>query len=103
MKEPTVHALGSVLESKKPRPKLWGGSKQFAYGFRNAIFFSASYGKCASRSKIEPAAAAATMAHSSASLHFDRDRYRPERVIGIKSESVITFVRIRKQRKSRCE
>src|SRR5215831_14507238 len=76
MREPTVHALGSVLESKKaknPRPKLWGGSKQFAYGLPNAVFF-ASYWKCASRSKIEPAAAATTMAHSSTSLRSDSDR-----------------------------
>jgi hypothetical protein len=82
MREPTVHALGSVLESKKATAPNYGEARTI---------------------RLRPAAAATTMADSSASLRFDSDRYRSERVIEIKSESVITFVGIRKQRKSRCE
>src|SRR5215470_4034608 len=102
MRESTVHTLGSALESKKATTQqTMGRLETVRLRPPQRDFFSASYGKCASRSKIEPAAAATTMAHSSVSLRSDGDRYHPERVIEIKSESVITFVGLRKQQKSR--
>jgi hypothetical protein len=93
MREPTVHALGSVRESKKAKTQTMERLETIRLWPSQRDFFSASYGKCTSRSKIEPAAAATTMAHSSTSLRSDSDRHHPEGVIEIKSESVITFRR----------
>jgi hypothetical protein len=105
MREPTVHALGSVLESKKATTQTMGEARnnsptasptrfffRFVRGMRLPLENRAS-GGCHDDGAFL----------SVASLRSDSGRYRPERVIEIKSESVITFVGIRKQRKSRCE
>jgi hypothetical protein len=98
MREPTALALLSVQESKKAVTQTMGKFETIRLRPSQRDFLRASKTKSVRTLKIGSAAARTAMANSSASLRSDSDRHHLETVIGIKSESVITFVGIRKHR-----